>query len=181
MILSLPKLKAILLYFCTQTDPKFLGKVKLMKLFYFLDFGHVKKHGSPVTFDIYVNLEHGPIPTTIKNLVDEVCDYVDSSILADTIFCETTEGATIHRLLPKRKFTNEDKKYFSKSELEMMEITCDRFGSKNTKYVEDISHEEAPWKKTSLLDIIPYSLALQDKDCLATREEIEFVTSVYAN
>ena len=55
MKIPMPKLKAILLYFGTYTDNRFLGKVKLMKLFYFLDFMHVKKYGTPVTYDTYVN------------------------------------------------------------------------------------------------------------------------------
>lgn len=180
MKISLPKLKAILLYFCTNTDTTFLGKVKLMKLFYFLDFGHVKKYGTPVTFDTYIKLEHGPIPTTVKNLVDEVCDDINSSILADTIYCERPDGSMMKRILPKRDFSDEDKKYFSQSEIEMLEIVCNRFGSKNTKYIEDASHNEAPWKNTELLDIIPYTLAAEDSDCIASEEEINFLTSVYA-
>ena len=104
MSIPLLKLKAILLYFCQNTDPKFLGKVKLMKLFYFLDFTHVKKYGSPVTFDTYVHLEHGPIPSTIKNLIDDACDDIDHSILADTIYCENVEGISMKRILSKRAF-----------------------------------------------------------------------------
>ena len=85
MMIPIKKLKAVILFFGTHTDTKFLGKVKLMKLFYFLDFMHVKNYGSPVTYDNYINLEHGPIPSAIKNLVDTATDDVDNSLLADTI------------------------------------------------------------------------------------------------
>ncbi|NCN39598.1 MAG: SocA family protein, partial [Candidatus Aenigmarchaeota archaeon] len=71
------KLKAILLYFCNYTDTTFLGKTKLMKLFYFADFTHLKQFGSPITYDTYVKLEHGPIPSTIKSLVDTACENID--------------------------------------------------------------------------------------------------------
>ena len=182
MKMPLVKLKAILLYFCENTDPKFLGKVKLMKLFYFLDFVHVKKYGIPVTFDNYVNLEHGPIPSTIKNLVDEVCgDDADNSVLADTIYCEKPKEVMINRILPKRRLSENDKKYFSKSELDVLETVCMRFGTKNTKYIEDVSHEEAPWKMTNLLDNIPYTLAINDKDCVVSKEEIELFSKIYPN
>lgn len=180
MKISLPKLKAILLYFCTNTDPRFLGKVKLMKLFYFLDFGHIKKYAIPVTFDDYINLEHGPIPTTIKNLVDEVCDDLDSSVLADTVFCETSETSRIMRIVSKRKFTDEDKKYFSKSELEMLDTVCKRFSDSNKKTIEDASHSEAPWRMTGILDRIPYSLAVHDNDCQVEKEDIELSAAVFA-
>jgi uncharacterized phage-associated protein len=180
MKITLPKLKATLLYFCTNTDPKFLGKVKLMKLFYFLDFGHVKKYGSPVTFDTYVNLEHGPIPSTIKNLVDEVCDDIDSSVLADTIYCETSENSKMMRIVPKRKFSKEDTKYFSQTELEILENVCQRFSSSNKKTIEDISHIESPWKLTTLLDCIPYTLAVYDDDCQVSIEEIKLLSEIYS-
>lgn len=181
MTLPLAKLKAVILYFCSNTDPESLGKVKLMKLFYFLDFGHVKKYAAPITFDSYVNLPHGPIPSTIKNLVDDVCDDPDSSLLSDVISCEISEGKMIQKIIPKRKFNEEDEKLFSKTELEMLENICTRFGDKTARFVESVSHAEAPWRTTSTLQDIPYKLAILDRDCLVSEEEIDFVTNVYSN
>ncbi len=175
MDIPLPKLKAVLLYFCNCTDPKFLGKVKLMKLFYFLDFMHLKAYGAPVTYDTYVNLEHGPIPSFIKNLVDTAADDIDSSMLADTIYFERPYGTEMYRVMPKRKFTDKERKYFSDTEFEILEKVCVRFGDKNTKYIEEVSHKEAPWKNTSLLEKIPYALAAEDDDCNPTKEEIELL------
>ena len=37
MKISISKLKAIILFFGNHTNTKFLGKVKLMKLFYFIN------------------------------------------------------------------------------------------------------------------------------------------------
>ena len=135
MTIPVPKLKAIILYFCTNTDGRFLGKTKLMKLFYFLDFMHVKKYGSPVTYDSYIHLEHGPIPSTIKNLVDTAADDVDNSILADTISVVRQEGFDLQRIVSKRTFSERDAKYFTESEIEILNEVCNRFGDKNTKYI----------------------------------------------
>jgi len=179
MKISLPKLKAIILYFGTYTDPNFLGKVKLMKLFYFFDFMHVKKFGAPVTYDSYVNLEYGPIPSAIKNLVDTADDDADNSVLADTISVQKIEGMDIHRVIPTRKFSENDKKHFSDNELDILKKICLRFGSSNTKDIVDASHKEAPWKKTKLLDPIPYTLATKDSDCLVSEEEIRLLTCIF--
>lgn len=179
MKISLPKLKAIILYFGTYTDPKFLGKVKLMKLFYFLDFLHVKRFGAPVTYDSYINLEYGPIPSMIKNLIDTADDDIDNSLIADTITVEKIDGSDIHRIIPTRKFTENDKKYFSDNELEILKKVCLRFGNKNTKEIVDASHNEAPWKKTKFMDTIPYTLAVDDPDCIATEEEISLITNIF--
>lgn len=178
MNIPLPKLKAIILYFCAFTDGKFLGKVKLMKLFYFLDFMHVKKYGAPVTYDRYINLEHGPVPSSIKNLIDNASDDVDNSILSDTISFEMPEGIGMYRIIPSRKFIEKDEKYFSRTELDILNAVCSRFGDKNTKYIEDISHAETPWKETKFLEEIPYTLAAKDNDCSVSEEDIKLLLSL---
>lgn len=178
MKISLPKLKAIILYFGTYTDSKFLGKVKLMKLFYFLDFMHVKKYGRPVTYDCYIHLEHGPIPSAIKNLIDSADDDIDNSILSDIMTFEKSEGLDIHRVITLKKFTDKEEKYFSDNELDILKKVCLRFGDKNTKYIEDESHKESPWKETNLFDQIPYSLAAEDSDCLVEKDVIDLLIGV---
>lgn len=175
MKISITKLKAILLYFGNYTNTKYLGKTKLMKLFYFLDFLHLKRYGSPVTFDRYVHLEHGPIPQGIKNLIDTASDDVDISMLSDVISFERPESIDMVRMLPLRKFTDTDKKLFSETELEILNEVCLKYGEKNTKYIEDASHNEAPWRETAPLQDIPYDLAAGDTDCFVSKEEIEMM------
>lgn len=178
MKIPLLKLKAIMLYFANNTDTRFLGKVKLMKLFYFMDFMHIKKFGAPITYDTYYKLEHGPIPTVIKNYVDTATDDIDSSVLADTITIERPQDIDMYRVLPLRKFTEKEEKLFSKNELETLAKVCKRFGDKNTAYIEKISHEEAPWKTTCLGDQIPYHLAACDPDCEVSKEEIDLMLDI---
>lgn len=163
MKISLPKLKAMLLFFSTYTDSRFLGKVKLMKLFYFVDFEHVRRYGAPITFDKYVHLERGPIPSTIKNLVDTVEDDFENSILGDTITVEMGIGG-LHKIISSRKFTEKDARYFTESEIKILSEITERFCDSNAQEMENISHKENPWKDTELLDYIPYSLAIDDID-----------------
>ena len=180
MNISLQKLKAIILYFCECTNPKLLGKVRLMKLFYFLDFNHVKKYATPVTYDAYYNLEHGPIPSTIKNLVDSVADDPDSSLLSDTIFIQHNHGYDMHKVVPQRKLLESDKKLLSPTELEIIDQVCTRFKNSNAKSIEDASHAEAPWKTTAELNPIPYTLAVKDPDCQVDKEDITLAMSILA-
>ncbi|HSX42321.1 MAG TPA: Panacea domain-containing protein [Candidatus Saccharimonadales bacterium] len=178
MNLPLSKLKALILYFACNTDNRFLGKVKLMKLFYFLDFMHLKQYGAPVTYDRYIHLEHGPIPSAIKNLVDTATDDIDNSVLADTITVERPDGIDMYRILPRRDFSERDRKLFSQTELDVLEQVCTTFGNKNTQYIEDASHSEAPWHKTDLLEEIPYTLAAKDPDSRVTEEEIKLLLNI---
>ena len=178
MGIPLAKLKAIILYFSNHTATKFLGKVKLMKLFYFLDFMHLKTYGSPVTYDTYFNLEHGPIPTSIKNLVDTAADDIDNSVLSDTITFERPEGTGMYRILARRKFEEKDRKLFSETELDILAKVCARFGNETTRVIEQASHKEAPWSETKFLEEIPYTLAADDPDCRVTKEEIELLLKI---
>lgn len=171
-MVNLAKIKAILAYFANETNGQYLGKVKLMKLFYFLDFMHVKKYGSPVTFDTYYNLEHGPIPSRIKNMVDTAADSAEESQLNDVIVCEFPEGIKMCKIVPTRKFTEEDKLLFSESELKVLQEVVKRFGNSKMQEIEDASHSEAPWRETNYLDEIPYQLASHDSDSEVTEEDV---------
>lgn len=151
-------------YFAQNTDEEFLGKVKLMKLFYFSDFNHTKKYGQPITFDYYIKLEHGPIPSTIKNLVDDIEGYPEASFLSDLVSIEKKEGSYIHKIIAKKSFTEEDEKLFSKSELEVLRDVCKEFYSSNAQVIEIASHQDGPWKQVEFLGEIPYSLVFKDNN-----------------
>lgn len=175
--IPLAKLKAILLYFANNTN--YLGKVKLMKLFYFLDFMHVKKYGIPVTGDTYYNLEKGPIPTVIMNMVDELILEPEESKLSDTIKVETPpDTARMQKVIPLKPFTDEDKKLFSKSELDALEEVVKLYKDTNTDGMIEASHGEAPWRLTEYREKIPYSLAGKDPNSAFTSEEIEELNSL---
>ncbi len=173
-MIPLPKLKAILVYFANNTEK--LGKVKLMKLIYFLDFVHVKKYGRPVTFDNYVNIEHGPIPSTIKSLVDYLGEDINSK-LADAVYIKKvpTRKKAMDKIVPRREFNKNDERLFSKSELEVLKEVAKRFKNANSDQIEKASHQESPWKSTNYLDPIDYSLASNDKDSKFSKEEIELL------
>lgn len=174
MKINLDKVRAMILFFLYHTDPKFLGKTKLMKLFYFADFGYVKRHGIPITFDNYQNMEHGPVPVTIYNLINGTFLDPDESPLSDIIEFQEVEGShKMHRIIPRKEFTEQHRKLFSISELKILAEVSKRFYDANQKKIEDASHEEYPWSNTEFLEEIPYTLATKDIDSETTEEEVE--------
>ncbi len=174
MEISKSKLKAMLRYFCSNTEPHLLGKTKLMKLFYFADFLHIKRYGHPITYDTYYHLEHGPIPTTVLNLINEVADNPETGLLSDTIKVVREDGTTLQRISCFKKFSENDEQYFSEQELLTLKDVCTKFGEKSAKFLEDISHNESPWLKTRDLDEISYELAAQDSDSKVDVKVIKF-------
>ena len=176
--IPLTKLKAIMLYFANNTNPRYAGKIKFMKLFYFLDFLHVKKYLTPVTGDQYFNLDKGPIPAVILHMIDELLLDPESSKIADTIAVETPKGSKMQKIIPLRKFTNEDVKLFSKSEIIILKEVVRRFKNTDTDTIIKLSHAESPWKDTNYRDPIPYSLAGRDPDSVYTEAEIKELNSL---
>lgn len=163
----------MILFFADHTDTGLLGKTKLMKLFYFADFRHVKKYLTPITYDTYVNLEHGPVPSTIMNLVTTVENNIDESVLGDTIGIAQNDETKMKRIQTRRKFNEKDAKYFTDSELKIMNEVCEIFKESTGKQIEDASHSEAAWQKTKLGETIPYSLGTEDSDSLVERDDVE--------
>lgn len=178
MKLSLPRLRAIILYFTNNTNTKYLDKAKLMKLFYYLDFKHVKKYGAPVTYDTYVNMDRGPVPSFIKNMVDYASEEPEDSPLDNVVEFETPSQPRVKRILPKRKFTIKDKSLFTPTEFEMLTEVSKIFENMKTDEIRELSHKEAPWRETEYLEEIPYSLAVLDDDCEVKAEEIDLLLSL---
>jgi uncharacterized phage-associated protein len=178
MKIPIPKLQAMIRFFASNTDSRLLGKKKLMKLFYFADFMHVKKYASPITYDNYVHLEHGPIPSTILNLINAVENDNENALLAESLMVEIKENSLLKRVVPTRSFSENDLKYFTPSEFKILQNVCERFNDKTGRYIEERSHEEAAWRLTNELDDIPYTLATKDPDCLTDENEIRLALLV---
>lgn len=178
MKIPIPKLKAMMRFFGTYTDERLLGKTKLMKLFYFVDFEHTRKFGSPITYDDYYHLDHGPIPSVIKNLVDEVDDDFDNATLSDTISIEQRDGSALKRISSARKFSEKDLKYFSDTEMQTMKAISKRFETATAKEIEKASHEEAPWQETRFGEKISYLLALKGAESNVKEEEVSLFLNI---
>src|SRR5262249_37224158 len=63
------KLQQVILYFLEHINNVHLGRTKLMKLLYFVDFDHFEAHGASVTGATYRKLPHGPYPDKIEKVI----------------------------------------------------------------------------------------------------------------
>lgn len=172
MKISEAKVKRMILYFAQHTDASLLGKTKLMKLFYFSDFRHVKKYLTPITNDVYVNLEHGPVPSAIMNMVGTAENEIDASTLGDVISVVEKDGSNMKRIAARRAFTDKDVEHFTKSELSVMQEVCEIFKECTGKQIEDASHMESAWLKTKRGEFISYILGTNDPDSLVSSEDV---------
>jgi hypothetical protein len=113
------KLINAIVYFASHTQH--VGKVKLFKLLYLLDFAHFRETGRSVTGMDYRAWKMGPVPLDLmqewEGLEPDMAKAVD-------IVPETGVDHMRYRVVPKVTF---DDSYFSKRELRLMQELATRF------------------------------------------------------
>ena len=174
---SIKKFINCVLFFAQKTDPKKLGILKLNKLLYYIDFEHYKKYGRPILGDVYIRMEHGPVPSFSYSLFnmafrDKKDDEV-SKELRDSIEIKSTkiQDFNINAIYPKKKELNSS--LFSKSELEIMKDVASKYASKTGTTMSRETHkEDTPWNKTSEMQVIDYNLIL-DKNSIS-KEYVDY-------
>ena len=116
-----------------------INKMKVLKLVYFADRYHLRKYGRMITNDNYFAMEHGPVPSTTKDIA-ESNDYLDETIKAYSQgFIEPIDNLT---LKAKSKL---DKSALSDSDLEALKFSWDTFGHLDQFELRDLTHFYPEW------------------------------------
>lgn len=117
-----------ILFFANKAGNK-INRLKLMKLLWFSDRIHLNRHGRLILKDSYNALPHGPVPSVTM-------DYSKANI-ADKI---TVSGK--YDIIALTEF---DEKFFSKSDLDIMNFIWETLGGLTQFKLRDISHKFPEW------------------------------------
>lgn len=163
------KLIEIVKFFALHT--KRLGKIKLFKLLYFLDFMHYKETGKSVTGLDYAAWPKGPVPVSLFNeLKSPKSDWHGQvRFELEDIPTKGWEKLNIEVI------SAFDPKHFSKRELRIMRSIADDFRDALADDMIEATHlENSPWHqiyevKGQRQAQIPYEMALraQDKELMS--------------
>ncbi|MDN3578029.1 Panacea domain-containing protein [Chitinimonas viridis] len=171
------KLVQAVLYFASNT--RNLGKTKLFKLLYFLDFEHFRDTGRSVTGLHYFAWPKGPVP---KSLFDEL-SAPEADWQGKVAFQERqTRAGSMLAVEPLATF---DASHFTKRELRLLEKLATEFrDSLAEAMVEETHLENQPWHKVYVTENrkqkeIPYQYAIrgQEVDAMSSTisERNEFI------
>jgi len=145
------KYENAILYFLETVNNSHLGKVKLMKLVYYLDFDHFEKYGASVTGDIYRNKAAGPVPDNADAILQEMKEKGLIDIRAEQI---------IDFIKYKyRPLVSCNPGVFKPSEAQMLHEVAQKWEHHSRAEIVEASHGEAPWIATRASEPIPYALA----------------------
>ena len=146
------KLQQVILYFLEHINNVHLGRTKLMKLLYFVDFDHYEAHSQSVTGATYRKLPHGPYPKDAEKLIAKM----ERSGLVREVKMDH-KGFSQRRLITlNAKF---DPAKFSGSELQTLERVAADWANATAAQIEAATHREAPWAGTEDGKAIDYEMA----------------------
>lgn len=156
------KLINAIIYFAQNT--KHLGKIKLFKLLYLLDFEHYRSTGRSVTGLKYHAWQYGPVPVALAQewedlqpdmaaavsiQPEKIIDYVRETVVSDVPF---------------------DDSHFTKREMRIMAGIAGKYRDELSHKMIDVTHAEngawaTVWRSGAGFDQpIDYTLAVADKD-----------------
>ncbi|MDP3697037.1 MAG: Panacea domain-containing protein [Candidatus Taylorbacteria bacterium] len=146
------KYRNAILFFAKKIQNGTLGKLKMMKLLYYLDFDFFEKYGRSVTGDEYLRFDNGPVPRMAEKILKEMKDRgikITSHKVAEGYNDQQRIEAT----------EDFDLNVFDKEELVMLEEVADKWEKFTGTEMKTASHGEAPWISTKPNDVIDYNLA----------------------
>ena len=150
-IVNEKKYRNTILFFANKIKNGTLGKLKMMKLLYYLDFDFFEKYGKSVTGDLYLRWENGPVPKMAEKLIIKMTD-IDIKIMKRKIGFGYNDQQHIEAL---KDFNF---KLFTKEELIMMEEVANKWILFSGTEMKSASHGEAPWIATKPNEVIDYNL-----------------------
>ena len=129
-------------------------KMTVCKLLYFADKEHLLKYGRPITGDTYYHLEHGQIPTRGLDMLRLRSDAASNALTEKYV---TVIGNYVH---PRRPV---DKKVFSKSDIETLELIVREFGGMTAAQLRKRAHDELTYVESQEGCPIDFSLFFKDR------------------
>lgn len=146
------KYKNAVLFFAKKIQNGTLGKLKIKKLLYYLDFDFFEKYGKSVTGDEYLRFEHGPVP----RMAEKILKQMEGKEIKTTRR-KIKEGLNDQQHIePLKDF---DLSVFSKEELVMLDEIANKWEKFTGTEMKMATHGEAPWISTEPDAVIDYNLA----------------------
>ena len=144
-----------ILFLCKRIDGSIIGKKKLYKLLYYIDFDNYeyKESMHPITGEQYIAWKMGPVPSDKGKILNKM---VEQGLLReDDVYI--SDGINNAKRYTSLVEPNMD--VFSGDEKFIMERVAKKYGELNGKQLEILTHAEAPYIATEQNEIIDYGLA----------------------
>ncbi|AOF53671.1 MULTISPECIES: Panacea domain-containing protein [Rodentibacter] len=158
------KLLQVITFFSQNVEK--LGKIKLFKLLYFLDFEHYKQVGRSVTGLDYSAWKMGPVPVDLHEEIKQP----EADFLAKIKIEQIPIRKGRQEMLKFNALSEFDQTHFSKRELKILNTLAQQYKNAFADDMIEATHlERLPWHQIYEVEgkkkeIIPYELALPSQN-----------------
>lgn len=172
------KLINAMIFFALNTNRKKIGKTKMSKLLFALDFEHFKQTGRFVTGVKYYAFPKGPYPKEVFEALSARESPKDIARYLWVTAMYEEDGEEKGLLFKVKRKVQPDFSLFSKREIEIMTRLAEIFYDATAKQVTHWSHSRgSPWeqvwqKENRKFAPIEYTYAIDDSSPI-TKEEAE--------
>jgi len=158
----------LILYILERANDVNLGKKKLFKLLYFIDFDYYEKHGKSITGERYIVHKYGPVPER----GEAVLQTMTGLKLVEPVKVAVAPSYEQHRFIPREKA---DASVFDGEELQHIDMTIRRFSGFNGSDIEVAAKNDIPFQatKASGEGILDYELVFYRTISSAVLDERE--------
>ncbi|MDP9193300.1 MAG: Panacea domain-containing protein [Acidobacteriota bacterium] len=114
-----------------------LDQMKIAKLVFLADREHLLRYGRTITGDQYVCMEHGPVPSKTRDLVNaRLADDQDAESMRE--FFDVGRSRTYPELIAKREANLE---VFSDTDIEVLTEVARKYGPRTAWQLRDLAHD----------------------------------------
>ena len=156
---DIKKLANFITYFI-ESDMKYLGITKLMKLCFFADKYHLEAYGTPILNHNYTKMPKGPVPmyvySLIKNSKNTDSDDLESEVREFNTHINVKERQS-DDCSRFESYNSFDRKFFSKSQMIILDKLALEFKDIDKEAISNLSHDTSAWKSVNLHGNISFS------------------------
>lgn len=149
------KYKNAILFLCQKLGGSVLGKKKLYKLLYYIDFDkyEYKESMQSITGNTYIAWKMGPVPSDRGDVLESM---IEEGLLEEN---EVHISDDINNAVKYTAKKDPNINLFSEDEIYIMNRVIKKYGQLSGKQLEILTHAEAPYIATENNEAIDYSLA----------------------
>lgn len=127
------------------------------KTIFYADKWHLNRYARPILGDVYIKMEHGPVPSLVKDIIGKTRFL--PLLLQKKISASIETRGRNKNIVAKRE---PDLTYFSESDLMLLDEALDFCKDKSFSQLRDLSHREKSWINANMNNSMDYELLIDD-------------------
>jgi uncharacterized phage-associated protein len=133
------------------------------KVLFYADKIHINKYARPVIGDTYIKMQNGHAPSAVRDLITENSWLSPKQLEKVKNSLQIGSKTEYYKLVATRE---PDLNYFSKSDLECLAVSLNKYGELSFDDLYDLTHTEKSYYEAAPNESIDYALLIDNNNPL---------------